>query len=381
MSLEHLKRKVYSIFTLVNFLFKKSKNKVCIHTYPDFDSSCKSIADYTIKNNIHLIIIKQKNSKVPIWANNKKITIVNKSTSLCFYHYFTSYITIFTHGLYSRATPPKNQISINIWHGMPIKKIGHYLNKNELYIPYSTFLLCTSPFYKEIMEKAFLGFFKKIIISTHPNSYYLINKKQQKGMNKKIICLPTYRNSNHGYITKEGKLISPYINIYDLDLNILDRCLEHHNISLIIKPHPMTETNKTDNFDKRRLKCISIIDEDWLINKNITLYELLSDSDGLITDFSSVSLDYLLIDKPIIFAIADYEEYKLTRGIIFDDFFEENKIPGCLVSNMTELIEVLENIFIKNNDLYKNKRLAMRQKVFADHQSISILKLLKELTS
>ena len=52
--------------------------------------------------------------------------------------------------------------------------------------------------------------------------------------------------------------------------------------------------------------------------QKMTVYTLLRNADGLITDYSSVYFDYMLLDRPIAFAIDDIKEYGDKRGFIFE---------------------------------------------------------------
>ena len=44
--------------------------------------------------------------------------------------------------------------------------------------------------------------------------------------------------------------------------------------------------------------------------KTDKLYELIGISDGLLSDYSSVAVDYLLLDRPLGYVLADYNIYK-----------------------------------------------------------------------
>jgi len=53
-----------------------------------------------------------------------------------------------------------------------------------------------------------------------------------------------------------------------------------------------------------------------LEKKQIKLYELIGISDGLLSDYSSVAVDYLLLDRPLGYVLADYNIYKEKRGFV-----------------------------------------------------------------
>ena len=84
-----------------------------------------------------------------------------------------------------------------------------------------------------------------------------------------------------------------------------------------------------------------------------SIYHLVGACDALITDYSSVFIDYLLLDRPICFAFDDVEEYKNSREFAFDNF--EDYMCGQIIHDVTGLISFLDNIN-KQNDSFKGSR-------------------------
>lgn len=78
-------------------------------------------------------------------------------------------------------------------------------------------------------------------------------------------------------------------------------------IKIIIKIHHL---QKTDVLSKINMSNIIYLEDYDLNLKNIQLYELVGQTDALITDYSSIMFDYMLIDKPIAYFINDLENYK-----------------------------------------------------------------------
>lgn len=70
------------------------------------------------------------------------------------------------------------------------------------------------------------------------------------------------------------------------------------------------------------------------------IINLLHLTDVLITDYSSVFMDYVLLDKPCIFYPYDYEQYTAGREL-FTDYFEN--VPGPVVRTFDELLEALKS--------------------------------------
>lgn len=70
--------------------------------------------------------------------------------------------------------------------------------------------------------------------------------------------------------------------------------------------------------------------------------ELLVCADVLITDYSSIFFEYLLLDRPIVFFAPDYEAYARDRGFYLDF----DSLPGHIVknNNIDEAVRILYNV-------------------------------------
>ena len=79
-------------------------------------------------------------------------------------------------------------------------------------------------------------------------------------------------------------------------------------------------------------------DKIYLLNK----YNYLVKTDALITDYSSIYFDYLLVDKPIGLAIPDIEEYKKHVELLFDDY--TGNIPGQQIYTFNDLCDFINNV-------------------------------------
>ena len=71
-----------------------------------------------------------------------------------------------------------------------------------------------------------------------------------------------------------------------------------------------------------------------------TRFETMAHVDVLVTDYSSIYLDFLLVDKPIIFIPYDLKEYQSYRGFLFD---YDCNTPGDKVFTQEAFIESLDS--------------------------------------
>lgn len=73
-----------------------------------------------------------------------------------------------------------------------------------------------------------------------------------------------------------------------------------------------------------------------------TSYELLADSDALLTDYSTVYYDYLLMNKPIGLVINDLEEYSKKIGFALGEY--KDFMKGSYIENMNDFDVFIENL-------------------------------------
>ena len=81
-------------------------------------------------------------------------------------------------------------------------------------------------------------------------------------------------------------------------------------------------------------------------------------AEKLITDFSGVYIDYLLVNKPMCFFLPDMAEYKESRGFAVESL--EDYLPGKIVLDFSKIKD-----FINENDEWKLERKKLR-KLFHD---------------
>src|SRR5699024_6633597 len=94
------------------------------------------------------------------------------------------------------------------------------------------------------------------------------------------------------------------------NITMFNEFLIKKNITIVIKVHPH---QKNLSLFKKQYSNIKILD-DSMLDINVDFYNYIPAFDSLITDYSSIIFDYLLLDKPIAFAIEDYDEYLDKRG-------------------------------------------------------------------
>lgn len=188
---------------------------------------------------------------------------------------------------------------------------------------------------------------------------YNITKDEQWNLKKKyaallgfdfekklVLYLPTFRRT--GVETQ-----SLYLRAQK-DKDKMNGILHEHNAVLIEKGH-FAEYSMLASIDKE------INNENYIhVTKNINVQELLAITDVLISDYSGAFVDFLLVDRPIIHYVYDYEFYKNEdSGLYFTlDEFSCGPAPDSFEGLCTEL-----NVILNGIDNYKGIR-EQRRKLF-----------------
>jgi CDP-glycerol glycerophosphotransferase (TagB/SpsB family) len=296
-------------------------------------------------------------------SQNANYTSVNVFQAI--FNYLTSKYVFFSFGGF-RIKPSKDQIVVNLWHGTPAKAIGK-LTKYDSYskedICDFTFLAASSEMMKPIMAHAFGCPENMVKIIGHPrndylfyNSYTLPKLGIEEKYNKTILWMPTFRTSKnnrfHDGNTKETQTMLPIISSYN-QMELLNEFLKENNFLLVIKAH---NDSIISNIETGYSNIRYIYNED-IIQKDIRLYEFVKDFDALLTDYSSIYFDWLLLDRPIGFTLDDYDEYASTRGFVCENMIDY--FPGHQIYNMDDFIEFLTELK-GENDIYAAKRKQVR---------------------
>lgn len=187
-----------------------------------------------------------------------------------------------------------------------------------------------------------------VLLKEKPDRYDMIlsdRELYEKAKNRfTVMYLPTFRNAG--------------IDI-PVDFERLDAFLGRHGMYMIVKLHYYVYENIVKGFSEGTLGCENID----FVTKNIDVYPLLRHCDILVTDYSSVAYDFLLLDREIVFFVFDYEEYVEFYGEFL--FLFERFTPGVKVKSEGRLIQALEEIRRGNIGFREDRERIKR--MFFDH--------------
>jgi len=384
-AMDRLKKKlrIYSHY-LANHFFKKS-NRVMICAPSNIEANCIEVANFLAANYkmpvaLGLPTASTKYAKLMV---SPEVEVVDVHSIRFKLLYFKSKYIFAAYPKFPRFYTKKQRF-LNMGHGVPLKKVG--LTRGARGIP-ADFTLATS----ELTKKAFVAATgvspESIIIAGYPRNDLLIREKARKSelkarlkgnlaqFDKIIIWLPTFRTDTKAGHGVNGVPADNAFQIEGFDVQAFNALLAKYNVCCIVKPHPL-DVKRSDDLTHSNIR---IIDDEWMFRQGITLYHLTACSDILVSDISSIILDYLLLDQPVLCFSTDFDEYKAGRGYMFDDL--ESWLPGKLLRNQDQFTEYLEGILKTGQDPWEEKRKEMKKAFFAYDDADSSKRMLEHVFS
>ncbi|MCD1024640.1 CDP-glycerol glycerophosphotransferase family protein [Enterococcus sp. SMC-9] len=257
----------------------------------------------------------------PNLENNIKIIFVQKKSIKGLLFSFIGNYIFYTHGFFEKFSSPIWQKKINLWHGMPLKMIGKLSNKAAKFN--FDYTISNSPIFNEPLIRSFGINPDKILHMGSPRNDFFSSNDQFDffdlfdNLNQTVIWMPTYRKNIYSE-DLNGEYDENAISFFSLlDMQNLDVFLKKKGINLIVKLHPYDLLNKNYKMEQVNKECTNIriaTSSNNLLPQNF--YSILNKTSALITDYSSIYFDYLLLNKPIAIDVSDRTKYVKNRGLI-----------------------------------------------------------------
>ena len=251
-----------------------------------------------------------------------------------------------------------NAVRVNLWHGLSMKLIEFRITtgaladrfakktlKERYYHPETfqrpSYVLSSTGLFTEDFSLSFRIPASKCLEFGYPRNEILLWSEEQRmrfvekyepAESKELIVnlkashyehvflyLPTWRDAQRDLFVK------------DFDLERMDALMEASNSLLLLKPHANTvvEARVAEGLTHIRL-----------LRSTFDIYPILPYTDILITDYSSILFDYMIMEnKGAFLYIYDYEEYKKERGFAYP--FDDLEV-GKKVSDFDSLVAALQ---------------------------------------
>ena len=345
------------IMKLVINSIPTKNNQVLFYSKPDFSDNSRAVYEELIRSGISVKCIWLVNGDLDkVSKKNPGITFMKKNSMKGFLAYASSKYIFRSHMLFGNVKS-KRQIATLLWHGMGIKgPIDFNNSRNSV-----DYITVTSDLYKFKLATRMNCHPSHAIITGLPRNDFMFEGKSEECLSnlpkvvanrgcKTILWMPTYHRDketgdHHGKYYELGIPV-----VKSEDLAKLNTLLQRENIVLLIKLHP--HLIGKGGINEVDYSNIQVFDDSYL-PAECSLYHLLGGVDALITDYSSVYTDFMLLNRPIAFVYDDFEEYSKEPGFAFERV--KMMMPGPHITEYSEF-ELFIQTIAEGKDEYADER-------------------------
>ncbi|MCX4193372.1 CDP-glycerol glycerophosphotransferase family protein [Methylophaga sp. OBS1] len=286
-------------------------------------------------------------------------------------------VGVFTNSLYDLAMLPSlipQRVSlIALRHGRSVKRIrfarqGHVISELEKYdrllesrlIRYA---ISTSEMISDMQEECLQIGREKHVVTGYPRNDLLdtptsedVAKWQdfigkEATDSKVILYAPSWRH---------GREATKFFPFSDFDIPKLCEFLEKQNSVLLLRPHMNDLYKYPDLVDFLSALCgksdrIRLAGHDVFADVN----SILPFADVLVSDYSALYHDFLLLDRPLLFVPYDFDEFSRQNGFLYN---YEALLPGPRLNSMSAFFAAVAAA-AAGNDTHQQQRHRLKQMI------------------
>lgn len=266
-------------------------------------------------------------------------TVVLTGGATQFYRALSRNVMLLVHGAGIKSTPARHEIAKadqmnkyrQILRNTDYIVVGredegdHYMNCPELAdVKRPVFLPLGMPRNDYLFEN-----------KDNPEIIRSIDKKigVDKRLHKIVLYAPTYREFREDNEAMTDFLIAQF--------EQMDKKLKEQKVVLLYRPHYFVIGLK------QRFKEFTNIhyagNDEFSEQRDLMLY-----ADTVISDYSSIYIDFLLLDRPVMFYPFDLERYLDTRGLMLD-YGNDLHFPGPRLKSLKDLLDITPGELKKYN--------------------------------
>jgi CDP-glycerol glycerophosphotransferase (TagB/SpsB family) len=282
-----------------------------------------------------------------------------------------------------RDIPQSNNALAQANHGSPLVRAANKVLRPQLSEKYD-YILGTSRATCERFARAFGVQTQQVINGGYPRTDVLLSRDDEARFRmpeeerviaqcrayaregvRVMLYMPTFRDWRN-----DADRVIP------IDWSALDEALQAHGGALFCKLHPN---------DQARLPDLAGASRIHLIPSSVDPYPILKHTDALISDYSSIFFDYLLLDRPLVFYPYDLDDYRKYSRALYDDY--DTVTPGPKATDAAGLQRTLTSLlasYDEQAERYAAERAAVRSRFYEhvdDRASARLFDALRERTA
>ncbi|MFC7492778.1 MULTISPECIES: CDP-glycerol glycerophosphotransferase family protein [unclassified Nocardioides] len=329
---------------------------VVVSAYPETEGNGVEVARALVDRYAGRVVWLRDGGPVPEQVARlveRGLVPVRKASPVGLWAYLRAETVLFTHGLYGSPRPVARKPVVNLWHGDGPKGIAPARDAGGLVA--STWFVGSTSLFSPLQAATFGLPPERVLVTGNPRTDQLWREPAPGGLARLgitgdfVVWMPTFRRARAvgAMRVKAGPVAEDRAGLAELAAGLRARGLQ-----LVVKPHPM-------DADRRAWAGALTVDEAALDAAGVTLYELLGEASGLVTDYSSVWVDYLLVDRPIAFLVPDRNGYD--RDLVPPDVLDW--VPGEVVDLAGRPFEEFFADVAADGDLGAERRRAVAERI------------------
>lgn len=371
---------VYRVLDLVNRVVPKKPDAMVLHSSVDVEDGVLALIEECAARGVRATVLLEdpaRGSLLRSLASGPVRTLPRRSLRGR-WAFLTSAFVVTTGRLYGSRTPPPSQVVVSLWHGEPPTKVtGRFEGRGGLQCTYAPVCSTVGRAYRA--AEFDLSPLQVPIVGAPRNDRML--QADARAVRESLlgedadrtvfVWMPSYRVGHYGGELRVDVAGSTGVPYTPEEIRRIDDWANERGARLVVKVHHRDVNAFTDDY-----RAIRVLTQGDLESRGLTLYPALAAFDGLITDMSSVWVDYLLLDKPMVFAFPDVDRYRDGRGLNLEPY--DAWVPGPFTEDVDGLLAALGDV-VDGRDPMAEERARARVRFHAHLDDRSTARLLDGL--
>jgi len=188
--------------------------------------------------------------------------------------------------------------------------------------------LAAGDWHKKYYEKRGIPHIK-IATSSMTQFYNIFEFKNKNSRDQSFMILGIPANFSKYILYDPNCILRGYLSVREQVstlVYLLNFARKHPSVALLIKPHPAHHKGILDDMISQNTDLKNV----FLLHKNIFIYDVLNVADVVITKFSTLGIEAMIFEKPVISILLDREEKWKAYGAAADYLYTLEEMSNLL---------------------------------------------------
>ncbi|SFR84120.1 CDP-glycerol glycerophosphotransferase, TagB/SpsB family [Agromyces sp. CF514] len=273
----------------------------------------------------------------------RRVEVVPHRSLTGLWRFATAEVSMFTHGLFGNPGRVPRKTMVNLWHGGGFK--GNIMSDERGRPTISSdYLVASTQKYGAARARECRLPAGGLLVTGNPRIDQFARSESaaldRLGIDRArpfVLWMPTFRRNKGRGLTAGWSDVAdgPTVDVNAVMAGCVELLAREYGLAVVVKPHPQ-------DGESRSIPGAVVVTNERLREAGVQLYELIGEASGLLTDYSSVWIDYLALDRPIAFVVPDEAGYAAGRG--FDPPDALDWLPGPKITDETAVRAFAEDV-------------------------------------